>query len=71
MHHLDGAAGQTEGNGPQGTSSGPVDDLIELAKDEFRGGSYSIGLHHSIEQSRHALVGIDLLYRNITGSLDL
>jgi hypothetical protein len=29
MHHLDGAAGETEGHGPQGGLAGPVSNLIE------------------------------------------
>lgn len=29
MHHFDGAAGETEGHGPEGGLAAPVDDLIE------------------------------------------
>ena len=29
MHHLDGAASETEGHGPQRTLAGPVGDLIK------------------------------------------
>lgn len=29
MHHLDGAAGETEGDGPEGALAGPVRDGVE------------------------------------------
>jgi len=29
VHHLDGAAGETEGHGPEGALAGPVCDLVE------------------------------------------
>ena len=34
LHHLDGAAGQTEGHGPERTGASPVDEVIDLGGDE-------------------------------------
>lgn len=44
MHHLDGAAGKTEGHGPQRTSTTVVHQSIELRNDEFSGSSSLVDL---------------------------
>src|SRR5207248_8915705 len=33
-HHLDGAAGEAEGHGPEGVFAGPVDGEVEAGDDE-------------------------------------
>lgn len=40
MHHLDGAAGEPEGHGPEGALAGPVGDLVERGSG-WRGESQS------------------------------
>ena len=34
MHHLDGAAGKTEGHRPERAAAGPVEKLVGLSDDE-------------------------------------
>ena len=35
VHHLDGAAGEAEGHGPEGALAGPVGDLVERCSVDF------------------------------------
>lgn len=37
MHHLDGAAGETKGHGPDGTAACPVHEIVYLGDHELRG----------------------------------
>lgn len=36
VHHLDGATGESEGHGPEGTLTGPIGDLIQRRSGESR-----------------------------------
>lgn len=37
MHHLDSAAGEAEGHGPDGTAAGPVHEIVDLGDDVLGG----------------------------------
>lgn len=42
MHHLDGAAGEAEGHGPEGALAGPVGDLVHCGSGVFEQSCLSV-----------------------------
>ena len=44
VHHLDGAAGESEGHGPQGALAGPVGDLVHCGSGIFEHSCISVAV---------------------------